>query len=140
MKTLVWTICVALGLSVAVLNGLTIRTATACPSTNSASLTGNVTEYFNVNNDASFVLQADWATKATPFIGVVDAFPGESTGVSSLSYSPAYFFPTSCDPAGTVAVTVTCHKEGSGDHVVSSRLQVGPTPNNALASFVTDIE
>lgn len=113
-----------------------VPAVSACGSTNSAALTGPNTVTW-VSNAATFELEASWATTGTPFIGVMENL--ETVGINSVEYDPLYFFPSSCDGSLTIEVEATKGDPEFG-HVLNTRLQVGPTPYYAQATWVVTLE
>ncbi len=132
MKTIAIATVSLLILSAAFLGRDQVPVAGACPSTNSASLASD-TRYVNPDGSFLFISRARWDTKTTPFIGTVRLATG-STGVADVAYTPAYWFPTSCESG--LPILVQGRKTGVGPHVVNSFLQVGPSPSAANSASV----
>src|SRR5262249_95673 len=143
MKTLVITLSVALFLGLSALTVSGFQSASACSDTNSLSLSlasGSVT--LKADNTFDYVILVSWNTKGKPFMGQVDLDRDlgidASHGVADLNMSPSYFFPSSC--TGEVLVHVKGRKVISGIPWVSTKVSLGPAPNNVADTYVQTIQ
>ena len=134
MKTIAIALSAVMFVAVVALSQVDSLTA-QCASSNSASLEMRDGSLF-VSPDGTFfyTMNADWDTKATPFVGVVSTASG-SIGVEDVTYSPSYFFPESC--SGRQVITVIGRKVGNGPHAPNHLLELGPAPNNAITATAT---
>jgi hypothetical protein len=137
VKTLALLLSSVLFVSVAFLAVDNIRSASACPSTNSAQLllmSGG--PYVQPDGTFQFIHLASWKTKGKPFIGSIRKATG-TIGVTDLSYVPQYWFPSGCE--GGLSVLVSGRKSGLAPHAVNTVLQVGPAPNDARTVMPVEI-
>lgn len=131
MQKILLAVYILPAVSVLALCGPSLKWAAACPGSNSANVSGETIEYWDDDQlpaHATFIIVAEWHTTGTPFIGVLEG--SHSQYVSAPTYTPAYFFPSSCE--GSVNVTVDCDMlTGNNCQVnqgITSVLTVGPTP------------
>jgi hypothetical protein len=143
MKTLSIALSIALflGLSALTVHGLQSASA-QCADQNEVAFSlasGSVT--LRADNTFDYTLLVSWNTKGKPFMGQVELDRalgiGGSFGVSNLSMSPTYFFPSAC--SGDVAVHITGKKTIPGIGWVSTKVSLGPSPNNVAATNVQAI-
>ena len=144
MKTLAITVSTVLFLGLSALTVSGLQSVSACSDSNKVGLSlisGSVTK--RADNTFDYVVLAKWDTKGKPFLGGVDVdhalgLAGLGTyGVDHVIMSPSTFFPSSC--SGEISIHVTGHKSIQGIGWVSTKVSMGPAPNNASDTYVQEI-
>lgn len=74
-------------------------------------------------------LVCGWLHESAPFLGVVTQDGIRSYGVENVTYTPAYFFPSSC--RGGLTIQVSGEKSPAFVHILTTEVNLGSGPADA---------